>query len=703
MDKIKKIDEFPNILEYFYYLKNSLDDLNQKKNRAISADTKRFYSEQIDIIMKKRSSIRDVVLAKKEQIVHEKLNNIKDEQIKHFINAKKKEKETISQKKLNLELDIALSKSIFDLDDNFMSPIAKYAHEYDCSDFFITDETFNKSFLIKTDNNELEEYSAMNILSKYLDGNSILIDKFYNRHELKEEFLNTYIRDLKKEYPNYSDEKIRVMANDNLISHSPEFLDKLEAKYSLSNEDYNVLAKAYSDFKKDYSYLKKEDLQKKEKLLSDLTDDFNNLDKIPDGKSLEQYLLNNFELAEKQAKLIKSSSEILKNDSEIVSYFNKNNLLKETELSSDTKLDYAEKLASQHSLLNEIKNIEDEIQKSAQKSQEYENILNTLKHSKSALSNIYTNENIINNVADIVDEYNTKFILPLEDMKKQFAEYKNSQELSLVPYHKLSFMQRLAGFFNGRNKLQNEFNNKCQMYESRINVLDQMAKMRKPDYNFDDKLPLAKSIGQDIKGYLSEHPGITDVDACTEVLKGYRVSLNKDIMSFKDSYKEYMDDLEECSSYDDLSNCVLEALTNIQNKINTENLNVQNAKFRKKTICDEYNKNSSRPITPLSTVDYLNNIDKEFKIQLEKLSHYKGENIDHLKDKIEIEEILKTDHSFLSAEEVKDLDATAKKKAELIMNHAMNNYNASDKKKEDKITNNENIKSEKVASYELEL
>ena len=30
MNKIKKIDEFNNILEYFYYLKDSLDDLKSK-------------------------------------------------------------------------------------------------------------------------------------------------------------------------------------------------------------------------------------------------------------------------------------------------------------------------------------------------------------------------------------------------------------------------------------------------------------------------------------------------------------------------------------------------------------------------------------------------------------------------------------------------------------------------------------------------
>ena len=72
-------------MAYFYYLKNSLDDLNQKKNRSVSADTKKFYQEQIDAVIKMRSSIRDVVLAKKEQIIHEKMATIKQDQIKNFI------------------------------------------------------------------------------------------------------------------------------------------------------------------------------------------------------------------------------------------------------------------------------------------------------------------------------------------------------------------------------------------------------------------------------------------------------------------------------------------------------------------------------------------------------------------------------------------------------------------------------------------
>ena len=174
MNKIKKIDEFNNILEYFYYLKDSLDDLNAKKSRTVSDDTKKFYQEQIDAIIKMRSSIRDVVLAKKEQIVHEKMASIKQEQVKNFIKAKKKEKEEISKKKLDLELEIALYKSIYDLDTNFFAPIAKYAKEYDCSDFFITDNNFSKSYLIKSSHGKLAEYPATIILSQYLDSKTDL-------------------------------------------------------------------------------------------------------------------------------------------------------------------------------------------------------------------------------------------------------------------------------------------------------------------------------------------------------------------------------------------------------------------------------------------------------------------------------------------------------------------------------------------------
>lgn len=702
MDKIKKIDEFQNILEYFYYLKDALDDFNQKKNRAVSIDSKKFYSEQIDIIMKRRSSIRDVVLAKKEQIVHEKLSKIKDAQIKNFIKAKKEEKESISQKKLNLELEVALYKSIFELDDNFMAPIAKYANEYDCSDFFVTDEVYNKSFLVKGNNNEFEEYPATVILCKYLDNNLSLMDKLNKRHELKEEFLNDYIMDLKKQYPVYSDDKIKKMANDNLISHSPEFLAKLDNEYAFSTEEYDALAKAYSDFKTDYCYVKKEDLLKKESALNELTEDFNNLSKIPDGKNLEQYLLNKFETAEKQAKLIKSASDIIKSDSKIVSYFDKNNLLKDMKLSSETKLDYAKSLVLQHSLLEKIKDVEYKSQENADKIEEYENKLNTLKHSKSALSNIYTNENIINNVADIVDEYNTNFIIPLKEIKEEFSRYKNknSQELSLVPYHKMGFLEKLTGFFNGRNKLQNEFNSRCQMYESKINVLTQKAGMHKPDYNFDDKLPLAKSIGQDIKDYLSKHQDASDIEACREVLEKYRVSLNKDIMSFKDNYRNYINELDDCSSYDDISNCVLDAINDIQNKLDIEKENTQNSKLTKKALCDEYNKNASMPITPMATIDYLNSIDNEFKTQLQKLSNYKGDNLDTLQYKAEIEEILKTDHSFLSNEEVQELDIAAKKKANSILNHAIDAYNSSNQKQE---MDNDKLEDKKIVGDEIEL
>ena len=108
MDKLKKINEFPNILEYFYYLKDALVDFNTKKSNAVSNELKKFYSEQIDAVIKERSAIRDVVLTAKEQLVHNMMDNIKEEQVEKFIKSKKSEKERISKESVKPTLFDAL-------------------------------------------------------------------------------------------------------------------------------------------------------------------------------------------------------------------------------------------------------------------------------------------------------------------------------------------------------------------------------------------------------------------------------------------------------------------------------------------------------------------------------------------------------------------------------------------------------------------
>ena len=188
MDKLKKINEFPNILEYFYYLKDALVDFNTKKSNAVSNELKKFYSEQIDAVIKERSAIRDVVLTAKEQLVHNMMDNIKEEQVEKFIKSKKSEKERISKEKVNLELDIALSKSMIDFSLNVINPIAKDAKQFDSSDFFVYAESYNKKYLAKDDNNNLKEFSGTELLAKYLN-NSKLLQKIQDRHNLKMQYL----------------------------------------------------------------------------------------------------------------------------------------------------------------------------------------------------------------------------------------------------------------------------------------------------------------------------------------------------------------------------------------------------------------------------------------------------------------------------------------------------------------------------------
>ena len=106
-----------------------------------------------------------IIVTAKEQLVHNMMDNIKEEQVEKFIKSKKSEKERISKEKVNLELDIALSKSMMDFSLNVINPIAKDAKQFDSSDFFVYAESYNKKYLAKDDNNNLKEFSGTECLS----------------------------------------------------------------------------------------------------------------------------------------------------------------------------------------------------------------------------------------------------------------------------------------------------------------------------------------------------------------------------------------------------------------------------------------------------------------------------------------------------------------------------------------------------------
>ena len=80
------------------------------------------------------------------------------------------------------------------------------------------------------------------------------------------------------------------------------------------------------------------------------------------------------------------------------------------------------------------------------------------------------------------------------------------------------------------------------------------------------------------------------------------------------------------------------------------------------------------PISPVATSVQIGNTQNEFKKQLQKIYDYKGESQDILKYKIQVENILENDTSFLSDSEIKDLDDSAYKTAESIINDAANDF-----------------------------
>lgn len=674
MDKIKEINEFNNILDYYKYLEETLKDLNQKADTTTSSKLKEFYTEQLDIAMKKRNSIRSVVLAKKNKILHDKLSNIKDKQINDFIKNKKKEKQDLAKQKLDLELEIPFYRSINELNQNFMAPMAKDASSYDCSDFYISDEAFNKLYLFKDEDGNLCEYTGLMVLSKYLKGNFNILNKIYKRHELKEKFLNKYIDEIKQHYPDYSKEKVYSLASDNLISHSPEFLEVLEKDYAFNSNEYKALSEAYSDFDDDYKYISKIDIASKQKELDSIENQLSCLSCISDNDNLENYILQEFENKQSKAKLLKTATEILESDNNITKYINKNNLLKDIELSPETRLTYSEQLEKQNNLLRSIQYAEDNIVKNENTIEKSEKFLHKLKNSQKVINDIGMSDNAIKEISRIVEDYNSKFLIPLEEAKNEYEDFKNSQELSLIPYQKVGFFQKIAGFFNGRNKIQAEFDNKCREFEANINVLSHKAALNRPDYSFTNSNEFHKNIGQSIKDSLFKNPEHNEYSVCKKVLNSYVTDLNSHIYAFKNANIDSINELENCYSYNDIAKCISIKIDDVQTKLADEKSKQTNLAINKSILCNAYNEFSAMPISPASSITQISNTRNEFKKQLKKIYDYKGESHDTLKYKIQVEKMIENDDSFLSDTEKLDLDNSAYKTAENIIHDAVNNY-----------------------------
>jgi len=674
MDKIKEIDEFNNILDYYKYLETTLKELNQKAEDTSSDKLKEFYTEQIDIAMKKRNSIRSVVFAKKNKILHDKLSNIKDKQVNDFIKGKKKEKQALAKQKLDLELEIPFYESITELKKNFMAPMAQNASSYDCSDFYISDNAFNKLYLFKDENGNLSEYTGLMVLSKYLKGNFNILSKVYKRHELKEKFLNKYIDELTQDYPDYSKEKVYTMACDNLMSHSPEFVEILEKDYAFNSNEYKLLAEAYDNFEADYKYVENVDISAKQKELADVETQLSCLAHIADNSKLESYILKEFENKQAKSKLLKTASEILENDNNITKYINKNNLLKGIELSPETRLSYSEQLEKQNQLLTSIHFAENNIVENENIIQKSEKFLTRLKNSQKIIDNIGQSQNAIKEVSSIVENYNSNFLIPLENAKQDYTNFKNSQTLGLIPYQKIGFFQKIAGFFNGRNKIQAEFDNKCREHETNINVLSHKASLNRPDYGFTNSNEYQKNIGQSIKESLFKNPDNNEYIVCKKVLNNYVTDLNSNISDFRNANLDSIKELENCYSYSDIAKCISTKIDSVESEIANEKSKQYNLAMNKSILCTEYNEVSAMPISPTSSITQIANTQTEFKKHLQKVYDYKGESQDSLKYKIQVEQLLEKDDSFLSDTEKIDLDNSAYKTAETIINDAVNNY-----------------------------
>lgn len=674
MNKIKEINEFDSILDYYKYLEESLKELTEKVSNTTSKKLKDFYSEQLDSAMKKRNSIRSVVFAKKNKILHDKISNIKEQQVNDFIKTKKEEKSQLAKKKLDLELNLSFYESVKDYSKNFITPIAGEANNYNCSDFFVSDKAFNKFYLFKDDDNNLGEFTGLMILSKYLNGNFSVLNKITKRHEMKEKFLHKYIEEIKEKYPDYSEDKAYELATDNLNLHSPELLDTINKKYDFTADEYKALSDAYSAFESDCKYIEEIDVNAKQEELKDLDLEINCLSNISDSTNIEDYILKEFDNKQEKVKMFKTAAETLASDSEISKYINKNNLIKGFELSPETKLSYSEQLKEQNKLLDSISQAESSIVTNENLIKNSQTFLKKLKNTQKLVEDIGVSANAIKDISEIVEEYNSNYILPLNEAKQNYETFKNSQELGLIPYQKITFFQKIAGIFNGRNKIQSEFDSKCREFEANIKVLSHKAAINKPNYSFSDDNEYKKEIGQSIKQYIYENPDCSEYKACKKILHSYNTDLNSKIFAFKEANINSINELDNCYSYKDICKCIESKIENVQNLIEEEKSKRQSLSMNKIFLCSKYNENSSMPISPVANSLQIGNTQNEFKKQLQKIYDYKGESQDILKYKIQVENILEKDNSFLSDGEIKDLDNSAYKTAENIIQDAANDY-----------------------------
>ncbi len=681
MDKIKEINEFNSILDYYKYLEQSLIELTEKENNTSSNKLKEFYSEQLDVAMKRRNTIRSVVFAKKNKILHDKVSNIKEQQVNDFINTKKEERNALSKKKIDLELKLNFYKSVNDFYKDFIRPIAEGASSYNCSDFYVSDEAFNKSYLFKDSDGNLGEFTGLMILSKYLNGNFSVLNKITKRHEIKERILQKYIADVKEKYPDYEDNKIYELASENLVSHSPEFLDNMNKKYDYTSNEYNALADAYKNFSDDYKSFSETDLSSIQSEINNINAEIRGLSNIYNSTNIEEYILKEFDEKQARVQMFKTASETLASDNDIAKYINKNSLIKSFVLSPETKGSYEDQLKEQNRLLDSIRCAENSIIENENTINSSKRLLNRLKNSQKTIDTIGLSEKAIKEISSQVEEYNKNYVIPLNKVKQEFESFKNSQELGLVPYQKVGFFQKIAGFFNGRNKIQAAFNNRCREYESNIKVLSNKAAINKPDYNFTNDNNYKKEIGNSIKQYIFEHPDCSEYSACKRVLNSYSTDLNRDILNFKTAYSNSIDELDNCFSYHDICKCVVDKIDNVKQQIELEKSKQQELATNKTFLCSKYNENSSMPISPVASATQIVNTQNEFKKQLGKLFEYKGENPDLLNYKIQVENLLENDNSFLSETEIKDLNNSAYKTAESIIQEAATSFINNNEKK----------------------
>jgi len=150
--------------------------------------------------------------------------------------------------------------------------------------------------------------------------------------------------------------------------------------------------------------------------------------------------------------------------------------------------------------------------------------------------------------------------------------------------------------------------------------------------------------------------------------------LNSNISDFRNANLDSIKELENCYSYSDIAKCISTKIDSVESEIANEKSKQYNLAMNKSILCTEYNEVSAMPISPTSSITQIANTQTEFKKHLQKVYDYKGESQDSLKYKIQVEQLLEKDDSFLSDTEKIDLDNSAYKTAETIINDAVNNY-----------------------------